>query len=69
MVYVERGNLIEAENCLKRVHILAPNEDYIIRHLQIVQTRINKNKLQQNSSTVRISVRYIFLRTAVRFYA
>lgn len=52
VVYVERGNLIEAENCLKRVHILAPDEDYIIRHLQIVQTRIGKSKVQTNSSNV-----------------
>lgn len=54
VVYVERGNLIEAENCLKRVHILAPDEDYIVKHLQIVQSRINKNKLATNSTAVRI---------------
>lgn len=52
VVYVERGNLIEAENCLKRVHMLAPKEDYVLRHLQIVQTRINKIQLMQNSSKV-----------------
>ncbi|XP_065201488.1 protein O-mannosyl-transferase Tmtc3 [Planococcus citri] len=50
VVYVERGNLLEAENCLQHVHTLAPNEDYISRHLQIVQTRISKLKLQQSSS-------------------
>lgn len=55
VVYVERGNLLEAENCLQHVHTLAPNEDYISRHLQIVQTRISKLKLQQSSSKVRIS--------------
>ena len=52
VVYVERGNLLEAENCLQHVHTLAPNEDYISRHLQIVQTRISKLKLQENSSQV-----------------
>lgn len=56
VVYVERGNLLEAEKCLQRVHALAPDEDYIARHLQIVQTRISKLKLLRNSSKVRIVI-------------
>lgn len=44
MVYVERGKLAKSQECLQHAHQLAPNEDYILRHLQIVQTRISKLK-------------------------
>jgi len=40
VVYVERGLLEKAEPCLQAVHKLAPNEDYIVRHLRIVQQRL-----------------------------
>lgn len=40
VVFVERGNLRKAEACLKEAHKLAPKEDYIIRHLKIVQQRL-----------------------------
>ncbi|KAJ8894958.1 hypothetical protein PR048_000266 [Dryococelus australis] len=46
VVYVERGNLLRAEACLKQAHQLAPNEDYVLRHLNIVQTRIGKLHLR-----------------------
>lgn len=39
-MYVERGRLAAAQACLTHAHNLAPSEDYILRHLQIVQTRI-----------------------------
>ncbi|XP_055629787.1 protein O-mannosyl-transferase Tmtc3-like [Toxorhynchites rutilus septentrionalis] len=42
VVYVERGRLAQAQSCLAHAHQLAPSEDYILRHLQIVQTRINR---------------------------
>lgn len=42
VVYVERGDLAAAEKCLQQAHRLAPHEDYILRHLNIVQTRISK---------------------------
>ncbi|XP_046643729.1 protein O-mannosyl-transferase Tmtc3-like [Daphnia pulicaria] len=42
VVYVERGDLSAAEKCLQQAHRLAPHEDYIVRHLNIVQTRIAK---------------------------
>lgn len=45
VVFVERGSLRKAEACLKRAHKLAPNEEYIIRHLKIVQQRIAKANL------------------------
>lgn len=41
---MERGKLAKAQECLQYAHQLAPNEDYILRHLQIVQTRILKLK-------------------------
>lgn len=44
VVYVERGRLAAAQACLSHAHEMAPNEDYIIRHLQIVQTRIARLK-------------------------
>lgn len=42
VVYVERGKLAQAQACLSHAHQLAPGEDYILRHLQIVQTRIQR---------------------------
>ncbi|KAK9498194.1 hypothetical protein O3M35_004065 [Rhynocoris fuscipes] len=44
VVYVERGALERAETCLKRAHELAPHEDYVLRHLNIVQSRIALSK-------------------------
>uniref|UniRef100_A0A336KWY0 dolichyl-phosphate-mannose--protein mannosyltransferase n=1 Tax=Culicoides sonorensis TaxID=179676 RepID=A0A336KWY0_CULSO len=44
VVYVERGKLAQAQACLSHAHQLAPTEDYILKHLQIVQTRINRLK-------------------------
>lgn len=44
MVYVERGKLAQAQACLSHAHQLAPTEDYILKHLQIVQTRIARLK-------------------------
>lgn len=44
MVYVERGKLAQAQACLSHAHQLAPSEDYILKHLQIVQTRIARLK-------------------------
>lgn len=44
VVYVERGKLAKAHDCMLHVRQLAPHEDYILRHLQIVQTRIAKLK-------------------------
>ena len=42
VVFVERGDLFMAELCLAHTHQLAPNEDYVLRHLNIVQTRITR---------------------------
>ncbi|CAG9819958.1 unnamed protein product [Phaedon cochleariae] len=42
VVHVERGKLLEAQTCLLEAHRLAPDEDYVLRHLQIVQNRISK---------------------------
>ncbi|KAK4291228.1 hypothetical protein Pmani_035932 [Petrolisthes manimaculis] len=42
VVYVERGELTAAETCLSRAHVMAPHEDYILRHLKIVRTRLAK---------------------------
>lgn len=42
MVFVERGNLLRAEACLRHTHRLARHEEYVLRHLKIVQSRIAK---------------------------
>lgn len=53
VVYVERGDLLRAEKCFIRASQLAPHEEYIVRHLKIVQQRINKltSVVNQNSPT------------------
>ncbi|VVC41584.1 Hypothetical protein CINCED_3A005366 [Cinara cedri] len=40
VVYVERGLLKEAETCLEKAHLMSPHEDYIVKHLKIVQNRL-----------------------------
>lgn len=53
VVYVERGFLAKAYACLHEAHKLAPNEDYIIKHLQIIETRLAKLKAQSTQSRER----------------
>ncbi|XP_050298329.1 protein O-mannosyl-transferase Tmtc3-like [Anthonomus grandis grandis] len=48
VVHVERGKLLEAQDCLEEAHRLAPEEDYIIKHLGIVQNRISKLHLNED---------------------
>ncbi|KAL1506759.1 hypothetical protein ABEB36_006062 [Hypothenemus hampei] len=48
VVHVERGKLLEAQTCLEEAHRLAPEEDYIIKHLGIVQNRITKLHLNED---------------------
>ncbi|XP_066245654.1 protein O-mannosyl-transferase Tmtc3-like isoform X1 [Euwallacea similis] len=48
VVHVERGKLLEAQSCLEEAHHLAPEEDYIIKHLTIVQNRISKLNLNED---------------------
>lgn len=50
VVYVERGFLAKAYACLHEAHKLAPNEDYIIKHLQIIETRLAKLRAQATQS-------------------
>lgn len=55
VVFVERGKLLEAQTCLERAHNLAPGEDYVLRHLQIVKNRIaklriNPNEIEENTN-------------------
>lgn len=44
VVYVERGKLTQARDCLQHAHKLAPQEDYILKHLKIVQQRLTNLK-------------------------
>lgn len=50
VVYVERGYLSKAHACLQEAHKLAPTEDYIMKHLQIIETRLAKLKPQSAPS-------------------
>lgn len=50
VVYVERGFLAKAFACLHEAHKLAPHEDYIMKHLQIIETRLAKLKAQATHS-------------------
>ena len=47
VVLVEEGKWFEAEKCLQDVAQLAPREDYIQKHLQIVRAQIRKIRSQQ----------------------
>lgn len=38
---------MKAHACLQEAHALAPNEDYIIKHLQIIETRLTRLKSSQ----------------------
>ncbi|XP_049307444.1 uncharacterized protein LOC105223869 [Bactrocera dorsalis] len=50
VVFVERKRLARAAACLRYAHHLAPHEDYILRHWQIVQQRLQKiTKLPETS--------------------
>lgn len=48
VVHVERGKLLEAQSCLEQAHSLAPEEDYIVKHLNIVRNRISKLPLNED---------------------
>ena len=41
---VERGNLGAARDCLRGAHALAPYEDYIARHLDIIEKKIEETE-------------------------
>ena len=47
VVYVEAGYLLEAEKCLAHVHSLAPEEEYILNHLNIVRAKIKEYRDKQ----------------------
>ena len=50
---VEQGHLKPALECLKDVLALAPSEEYILRHMKIVESRIrsSENENQKNGKT------------------
>ena len=50
VVYVERGYLLEAEKCLAHVHTLAPKEEYIVNHLNIVRGKIQEYRKKQQEA-------------------
>lgn len=49
VIYVEQGNLLRAERCLVEVAKLAPHEEYIRSHLNIVRARILEHQQNQVS--------------------
>lgn len=57
VVYVERGLLKEAETCLQKAHLMAPHEDYIVKHLKIVQNRLQAKQTpdQLNVNSIKLN--------------
>ncbi|XP_022237987.1 transmembrane and TPR repeat-containing protein CG4050-like isoform X1 [Limulus polyphemus] len=51
VVYVERGQLALGEHCLQEVASLAPKEEYVQRHLQIVRARLQKTRTGNNKGS------------------
>ncbi|KAI8479479.1 Protein O-mannosyl-transferase tmtc3 [Branchiostoma belcheri] len=45
VVYFEQGDLYRAEKCLAQAHELAPHEDYIVNHWNIVRGKIQQAKM------------------------
>lgn len=54
VVFVERGKLTQALDCLQHAHKLAPQEDYILKHLKIVQQRLANLKQAPGMHTQKI---------------
>lgn len=47
---MERGNLAQALDCLQHAYKLAPHEDYILKHMKIVQHRLTNLKLAPDTN-------------------
>ncbi|KAL8572921.1 hypothetical protein ACOMHN_013898 [Nucella lapillus] len=47
VVYVEQGHLLKAEKCLMHTLTLDPTAHYVHNHLNIVRSRINHIRMQQ----------------------
>ncbi|XP_046581370.1 protein O-mannosyl-transferase TMTC3-like isoform X2 [Haliotis rubra] len=56
VVYVEQGDLLKAEKCLVHAHNLAPEEDYIKQHLNIVRGKIQQIRKQMASQKAQAAV-------------
>ena len=54
VVYVEAGYLLEAEKCLAHVHSLAPEEQYILNHLNIVRAKIQEYRQKKAAEELRL---------------
>ncbi|XP_046747903.1 protein O-mannosyl-transferase Tmtc3-like isoform X1 [Diprion similis] len=52
VVMVERGKLGLAAQCLERAAALAPQQDYVHRHLAIVRARINRTPPEQRDTEI-----------------
>ena len=63
VVYVERGDILRAEKCLQHAHELAPEEAYILQHLNIVRKKIQsvlKAQTRGSSRTVPPPARHLW---------
>lgn len=56
VVYVERGLLQYAEVCLLKAVSLAPKEEYLLRHLSIVRSRIKKKRAEEQKVYIKPDV-------------
>ena len=55
VAYVEQGYLLKAEKCLADVAEMAPQETYVLQHLQIVRARIQQAKEVSTIMSLHIS--------------
>lgn len=60
VVYVERGLLKDAETCLQKAHLMAPHEDYIVKHLKIVQNRLQAKQTPEQLNVSNI-LKYLLI--------
>uniref|UniRef100_A0A2C9JN75 dolichyl-phosphate-mannose--protein mannosyltransferase n=1 Tax=Biomphalaria glabrata TaxID=6526 RepID=A0A2C9JN75_BIOGL len=52
VVYVERGDLLQAEKCLQQTQVLDPTAEYIQNHLRIVRNKISELRFGDILNTV-----------------
>ncbi|XP_042895073.1 protein O-mannosyl-transferase Tmtc3 [Parasteatoda tepidariorum] len=57
VIFVERDRLDKAEECLERASVIAPNERYVIDHLEIVRARRKLIGSMQSSQSIPHSMR------------
>jgi len=61
VVYVEKNEFEKALPCLERVHKLAPGEEYIKKHLNIIKAKVKKKLLKAMNSLKYLNLDFVYL--------